>query len=105
MIGEWKVKINDFDTFDSVKLYIYRTKPGNSESGTEILGSNGIVSTISRGDQLMPTLEVAREMLPAIMEALIVYGTKPKDQGKTEGQLEAQTEHLQDLRKLLKLKI
>lgn len=50
------------------------------------------------------SLRLSPEMLQALANALSEANIRPKEAGKTEGLLEAQSEHLKDLRTLLKLK-
>lgn len=51
-----------------------------------------------------PSLSLQRELLSQLLEQITNLGIKLPDESKTQGQLEAQTKHLQDLRQLLKLK-
>lgn len=51
-----------------------------------------------------PTMILSDHLMQELLRALLDYGIKPTDQSKTEGLYEAQSEHLKDLRTMLKLK-
>jgi len=55
------------------------------------------------GEQMPPTLTIPTRFLAPLMDALKEMGVKSKEQSFTEGELKAQTSHLKDLRRLLKL--
>lgn len=60
--------------------------------------------TIGRGEAMPRTLWLADEDLQLLADELQRLNIRPREAGKTEGLYEAQTAHLEDLRKLLKLK-
>lgn len=67
-----------------------------------------VLKEYQRGERIEPTIKVdylyAQEFLKALAEALDKNGIKTDKDAKIEGTLEATRRHLDDLRKLLKLK-
>lgn len=59
--------------------------------------------TFTEGAAAKPSLFLTDEDLPLLMNELSRLGVKLPEQSKVEGLYEAQSEHLRDLRKLLKL--
>ena len=93
---DWKIKIIDKGYKLEREVYIFRKLPNGN------IGMLG-VGEIKEGDVLCkPTLELNPEQLQVFADALNEIGIKPQ-KGFLEGKVEAQSEHLKDLRKLLKL--
>ena len=99
----YKVKISE--SFETMSCYLYFY---TEEGGTiHILEADG--HTMRKLESDNPQLHnfnnfvIPRSFLTPLMDALKEMGVKPKDQSFTEGELKAQTTHLKDLRKLLKL--
>ncbi len=99
---EWRVSLRPADFHVGFMLRIYRK------------GNNGkYILLTSEGEKEIDPQEVNSteyslllhpEILQEIFNQAQKQNFKPKDQSKAEGMLEAQSEHLKDLRQLLKLK-
>jgi len=99
---KWQVKLIDSPMVFGTDLIIYRR-----HLGKVYIYKDNIVQEIPEGQAYNKndvTLHLEPEMLQDLMDALHNMNVKPTEAKKTEGLLEAQTAHLQDLRKLLKLK-
>ena len=93
----WKISIVNVGYKFERNVYIFRGLPNGK---IEILG----VGEIERGDEpTKPTLELNTQQLQEFANALADVGINPKE-GYEKGKLEATEKHLQDLRKMLKLK-
>lgn len=97
-MDNWKVKIIDEGYRFERSIFIHR-KVGDK---VEIFRGDTI-ETIEEGIATRPSFYMSPEMLQEFANALDKNGISPK-QGFVEGKLEATENHLQDLRKLLKLK-
>ena len=101
MTNDWLVDIrNDGPTYFK-NVWIYRKR---GDGGLDVLGAGEVVTSYKMGDAIPPSFRLDPGMLQGFMDALVEHGTKPKDAGMTEGELKAQSKHLEDLRQLLKLK-
>lgn len=74
--------------------------------GERLLRSDGSWEDYKEGSEpAEPTFQVrgplARPVLGAVVEAIERLGVKPPERSHVEGRLEAQTRHLEDLRKLV----
>lgn len=105
METEWLVKIVEDGPTYFRNVWFYRRSGGKTvvltfagETATETVYDEGAAIPIVASMKLSP------EMLQALANELQRLNIRPKEAGKTEGLLEAQTEHLKDLRALLKLK-
>lgn len=98
----WKIQLVNNPAKLGSDLYVfYRRYDGK----TIILKQDGSEEIVDEyGSVSAPTMHLLPEMLQALADALRDEGIKPKEASKTEGLLEAQSKHLEDLRKLLKLK-
>lgn len=98
----WKIRINRPVARTGHEVFIYRELDGGKietyDPGTTI------AQTLAMGEAGVP-LYFPEGTLDAMFEALQTKGFKPKDQSFVEGKLEAQTEHLEDLRHMLKLDV
>lgn len=99
IIENWCVQLQPLPGSYKKALYIFR-KHGDK---TEYVSSNGIAKMVSIGDLIDPLMTLDEDMIYALVEELTGKGYKPKDLGKVEGLYEAQSDHLTDLRHLLKL--
>ena len=102
MTDKWEVKINDAVARFGRKIFILRK---NYKGEVEIY--NPITEEIKPyiyGQEPEIGLFLDEEMLDALFVELQKRGYKPKEQSFVEGQFESQTKHLEDMRKLLKLK-
>lgn len=96
---EWQVKILDRGYTFTHDVYIWRKGMGNQIQ--QVTGNNTI-ETSEDGEVKEPTLRLDREQLVAFAQALNDLKINPKKEF-IEGKLEATENHLQDMRKLLKL--
>jgi hypothetical protein len=78
-------------------IYIIHETP----DGTFVVQDDCLVR-LSQGEQPKPTLSLDYETLELLVNELARQGLKPQ-QGFVDGKLEATNNHLQDMRKLLKL--
>ncbi|MFA5795528.1 MAG: hypothetical protein WC980_10745 [Candidatus Brocadiia bacterium] len=99
----YKVKISE--SFETMSCFIYfYTEEGGV---VHILEADG--HTMRKLDPNNAQIHnfnkfvIPQKFLSPLMDALREMGVKPKDQSFTEGELKAQTNHLKDLRRLLKL--
>jgi hypothetical protein len=100
----WIVKIQSPIQKTGKEMFIYRKTPigqvtvYNPSTKTEL--------TLSQGQDIPEEFILYfpdESLLDAVFDSLQSKGFKPKEQSFVEGKLESQSEHLQDLRKLLKL--
>lgn len=99
IVENWKVQLQLLPGRFDKALYIYR-KHGEQ---IEFIRPDGKAEITSWGTKIEPVLTLDEAMIHAMVEELTNSGYKPKDLGKVEGLYEAQSEHLADLRHLLKL--
>ena len=100
MNNNWKIRlVEKFDRF-GFGLYIYRE---NKEERIEVKLSDGKVKVYDKGMDIEPTIFLDGELFQELVNA-IHKDFKPSEGKYTEGKLDAQGKHLEDLRKLLKLK-
>lgn len=98
-MNEWIVKVFDAQNRGAIGIDIVIMR--RVENGTQILSSEGVITTIERGMSFgKPTLYLDRDMLKPFADALQEFGVRPTEAGKTEGYLEAQTEHMKTLTKI-----
>jgi len=100
MNNEYKVAIQSDPMRMGYNLYIYRKTYDNK---TLIVQTDQEVEIPTDGATRENSLFLTEEMLQGLATALQDINVKPKLASKTEGLYEAQSEHLKDLRKLLKL--
>lgn len=93
-ISEWQIKIVDVGYKFTRDIFIFR------RLGNEIETIDG--KKCNAGDEIKPALELEPEALQELADELARVGYKPQ-KGFEQGKLEAISEHLKDLRKLLKL--
>lgn len=107
--GEWRVRLDRPVCADCIEIWIYRhTKRGD----VDIAQPNGTMWRLLEGaikpPECKPTLTLSgfegKQLMHALAEALAEEGIKTPDSHLLQGQLDAQTAHLKDLRSLLKLK-
>lgn len=98
-VENWKVRLQEEIGRFSKGLFIYR-KHGEK---MEYMGKEGVSHLVEWGDVIEPVLSLEPEMLQTLFDELQSNGYKPKELGKVEGLYEAQSDHLADLRHLLKL--
>lgn len=99
IVENWRVALQNLPGRFDKALYIYR-KHGDK---LEYITAQGLATTVDTGADITPVLTLNEEMLYALAEELSGKDYKPKDLGKVEGLYEAQSDHLADLRHLLKL--
>ena len=99
-MDNWIIKIIDKGYKFTRDIYIYR----RVMNGTEVMNGDDTCTIYAEGTQIpdKPTLSLNPEILQAFADALAEIGIKPQ-KGFLEGKVESQSEHLKDLRKLLKL--
>ena len=97
---DWKVEIRQQPATDLREIWIYRRRMDNKtevvQSDTDTINTYDITK-----DDIKPTLKLPYDIFAALVDA--IHGYKPTEGKFTEGKLEAMSEHLKDLRKLLKL--
>lgn len=102
MTENWEVKIYDEIARFGKKVFIFRKNyEGKVETYNPITEE---VKPYDYGHKPEQSLYLSEEILNALFNELQKKGYKPKDQSFVEGKLESQTRHLEDMRKLLKLK-
>lgn len=100
MIYERKIKLQERYGGMGYDLYVYTHNP----DGSTTLDKNGLQEKIPEGGAVsVPSFRFQRDDLQLLMEELARVNIKPKEASKTEGLYAAQSEHLKDLRKILKL--
>lgn len=92
----WNIEIVDVGYKLAKDIYIFRQSSGGK---TEMLGGK-IVEFGEANPE--PTLSLTNEQLRKLAEAINKQGINPQKE-YVEGKLEATENHLQDMRKLLKL--
>lgn len=100
--GEWTVKIEWETNSLRRNIFIYCKLP-NGEVDVLKKGLD-LVERHKFGDSVDPTICIDDDILGMICDSYRGKGWTPKDQSKSEGMLESTKYHLEDLRKLLKLK-
>lgn len=98
MENYWKVRVDSPVNRLGVDVYIYRYI---SNRKMELLKSSGTIVK-EAGEVVEPTLSLEHEAFQALVDA-IHSDHKPSEGKFVEGKLEATENHLEDLRKLLKL--
>lgn len=101
-MNEWIVQLKNPVASLCIEIFIFRrSHPGK----VDILRADGSIETIdNNSSSVKPTLFLEPDMLQGLVEALNERNIKPKDSGEIAGKLIAQSAHLEDLQKLLKLK-
>ena len=105
----WKCVIRDHPYDLSIDLFVYRQTSGN-ELEYVYVGKNGefLIEVVRRYEPLKPFLTLpemmAKELFSGLAQALDKQGYKTESNSKLEGLLEATKYHLEDLRKIAKLK-
>lgn len=96
----WIVTIRERPGMSGKEIFIYRRA---SFSKIDVVRGPDIIETSDYGTDIKASIVLEPEMFQPLLEALLNNGVLPKYHSKIEGLLEAQTEHLNDLRHLLKL--
>lgn len=101
-----KLKIIQDDFTDGVSIYFYQERDGKRYLMPEVSGE---FKEIDEGTaHIRPTMKIpgfaARELLESMAEELDKKNIKTPNTHLIEGKLQAREYHLEDLRKLLKLK-
>jgi len=99
-----KVKIHKNPYTDCIEFLIYYEENGKRYVAQPV---KLIFKEWKEGEKIKPTLELSifeADFLKSLAEALDEKGIKTNKDAKIEGILEATRYHLEDLRKLLKLK-
>lgn len=96
---ETKVTIRSVPWGTTKDVFILRRGMGK----VEVLHGDTFETVTEGAIEPKPTITLDDDMLQAFANELQAMNIKPKEASKTEGLLEAQSEHLKDLRKLLKL--
>lgn len=101
MFNNFNVSIVEKLPTTLLEIYVYR----HSLEGTHILKSDfNTVELVPEGSEIKPTLLLNRYIFDLMVKAGVESGIKKEDESTTKGKLEATSYHLEDLRKLLKLK-
>jgi len=100
MIENWQIKFIDRPGRMGREMYIFRK--GIEENEFIVFPKEYNLETIKKGDVAPVGLYFTDDMFQQLVDA-IHKDFKPSEGKFTEGKLEAQTEHLKDLKKLLKL--
>jgi hypothetical protein len=101
---EWKIRIQSPIYKTGCEMYFYQKTPTGQISIYN--PSTKISQTLTEGQNVPDEFILYFPddgLLDALFQSLQTGGYKPKEQSFVEGKLESQSEHLQDLRKLLKL--
>jgi hypothetical protein len=102
-----RVAISQDEYFDTVKIYFYHEY--EDSDGIEIMHYNPengewTIKKMKRGEKALPTLElpgIRDDMIQKLGDALNKFGYKPPEKMLIEGKYEAQSKHLEDMRKLV----
>lgn len=103
--GGWRVRVEQSGFTVRTDFYVWRACKGY----TEHMGSDGLAMLVAEGCliDVKPTFTLQgfeiRTVMNALAEALAEQGVKTPNDHMLQGQLDAQTAHLNDLRTLLKL--
>lgn len=101
---EYKISIRENVLRGVFDIFYYRKGPGHS---IYLLKQDGFLLTEEEVSQNgiadKATLSLSREMLQQLADELEKLRIKPEISSKVEGLYEAQSEHLKDLRTILKL--
>lgn len=103
MDNKWKFRLIHDPMSMGYNLFLYRMTP----AGREVMTQDGDIMTIKiikEGEPAPCVLYLDDEQVQALTDELNSCGKKANVESKTEGLYEAQSDHLKDLRKLLKLK-
>ena len=107
MIGDirTKVLIEERDFAHEYAILICRTDNG---SIYEVADTDGWYKPRPQGLTIQPTLKLSNDQMDALARACIDWanrkGIRTDSEEKTQGKLEATKYHLEDLRKMLKLR-
>lgn len=100
---QYKIRIRENTPMLNYAIYMFKDTP----AGRYMIYQDEDIQTekliLDNSIGVKPTLYLQRDMLQEMLVEITNIGIKLPEQSKIEGQLEAQTSHLQDLRKLLKL--
>lgn len=108
MIGDinYKIILRENPIYTSYDIFMFKDTP----HGRYLITQNGKTLTETllekeayHGD-VAPSLSLDRDMLAMLQQEITRLGIELPSVSKVEGLYEAQTEHLKDLRQLLKLK-
>lgn len=105
-MSEWKVQIRDSFACDNVEILIWSDLDDGRIAVVEPVEIPVKIRTIGEMEPVKePSIrigrDVARSLLPSLVEALDKKGIKPPTQSYSEGQLDAMKLHLADMRKLV----
>lgn len=99
MYGEWIVDVRHEPAKYGRSIWIYRR---DMNGKTILLKSDGTEQEVKYDDSVPPTMYLDENVFQKLIEA-IGPSYKAPEKPYLEGKVEAQSEHLKDLRKLLKL--
>jgi len=85
---------------DSVSLYVFE----RGDKKIRVYTTNKVVKEYNDGDEITPSLVIPKHFLPELLKAIVDLGIQSPDQSFISGELVATKFHLEDTRKLLKLK-
>ena len=85
---------------DAVDLYVFE----RGEKKTRVYTTDKGIKEYQNGDKIKPSLVIPRHFLPELLKAIVDLGIQSPDQSFISGELVATKFHLEDTRKLLKLK-
>lgn len=95
----YRISIKDHGFTFMVDVLIWRHLPGGE---IEMLGPDGEKTKLpTDGSYTQPTLRINQDFLPLLAEALNRKGIQLPEKAFTEGKLEAMTDHLSDMRRLV----
>ena len=105
---EWQVKLADSDVAMQTDMYLFRESPYAGIEYAHFENGHLMLTEAKRTERIKPFLTLsgmmAREFFLALGKALDEKGFRPDSAAKIEGTLKATQYHLEDLRKMLKLK-
>jgi hypothetical protein len=101
-VGDWKVEIQVQPGRIAPALFIYRVTPYGKMEFVKKMGEGYVTFETVEEGAAQPFIEMPMEILEAFYMALN-RKFLPKSGSHTEGKLEAMTNHLSDLRHMLKL--
>ncbi len=103
---QYKIIVRENPMMGNFDIFMYKNTPQGRYFVTQEKGTQ-TETKIEEGAycrDLKPNLSLHRDMLQQLLQEITNLGVKLPDESKVRGQYEAQSEHLKDLRQLLKLK-
>lgn len=72
----------------------------NHQDGTVTIARSPIMTNVSLGESVQPTLELSQDEAQMLMDELFAAGIRPSEGMESMGQLAAVQKHLEDMQKI-----